>query len=86
MQRDDEPTDAASVQSGPAEAPRAGAISVALLATLALVPLVVAAGFLSDRGAPRASAPDDFALMSLRGAMDADRDRAAPPRTRAAGF
>jgi hypothetical protein len=77
MQRADEPTvevsDAASCRSSRSP------VSVAILAGIACVPIVVAAGFLTDRpagGAATAVVPGDIAVLALRGPLDA----AAPKR------
>ena len=43
-------------------------ISVALLAGIAFVPIIVAAGFLTDRGDP--TPPNDISVAQLRGALD----------------
>ncbi len=43
-------------------------ISVALLAAMAFVPVVVAAGFLTDR--PSAAVPADISVLALRGMID----------------
>ena len=54
-------------------------ISVAILAGIACVPLVVAAGFLTDRPAeaPTTSAavPSDISVLALRGELDAAADK-----------
>lgn len=56
-------------------------VSVALLAALACIPIVVAAGFLTDRraegasGATAAAVPGDISVLALRGRLDAAADR-----------
>ena len=63
------PADAAASRSS------RSSISVALLAGIACVPLVVAAGFLTDRppeGSPAlAAVPGDISVLALRGDLDA---------------
>ena len=49
--------------------PARSAISVALLAGVAFVPIVVAVGFLTDRPAPP-SVPGDISVLALRGVFD----------------
>ena len=46
-----------------------GHISVAFLAGVSLVPLVIATGFLTDRGMP-GDAPADITRASLRGSLE----------------
>ena len=76
MQSADEPTeiarDAASNRSSQST------ISVAILAALACLPLVIAAGFLTDRSKEAVAAaaiPPDISPLALRGAFDAVPDR-----------
>jgi hypothetical protein len=58
-------------------------ISVALLAGVAFMPIVVAVGFMTDRP-DRASVPGDISVAALRGALDGvPADRRPPAR---AGF
>ena len=57
-------------------------ISVALLAGIAFVPIVIAAGFLTDRGDP--SLPGDITVAALRGALD--RSPVERPASTRAGF
>ncbi len=45
-------------------------ISVAILAALAFMPIVVAAGFLTDRSGPTVSVPGDISVLALRGMID----------------
>ena len=55
-------------------------ISVAILAALAFMPIVVAAGFLTDRRLPAVSVPGDISVLALRGMIDgAAASRPAPP-------
>ena len=85
MQRADEPTD---------DAPDIGSsrssknpISVAILAAVACVPIVVAAGFLIDRptgDAVAAAVPGDISVLALRGQFDAAEKR--PPMPARAGY
>lgn len=84
MRLADEPIEIA--QATPGESPRYGPISVALLAAIALVPIVVAVGFLSDRTGARGSVPDDITVMSLRGALDGGADPHSSTHPRAAGL
>lgn len=61
-------------------------VSVAILAALAFIPVVVAAGFLTETGAPRpAAVPGDISVLALRGVFDGGpgEHAAAPAR---AGF
>lgn len=72
MQSADEPTDGAARRSSKSP------ISVALLAAIACVPIVVAAGFLTDRPAadgPQAAVPGDISPLALRGPFDATADK-----------
>ena len=67
-----QPDDASSEQTAaPEPAIRASRspISAALLAGIAFVPIVVAAGFLSDRS-EGPSVPGDISILALRGMLD----------------
>lgn len=85
MQPADDPTvdapDAASSRSSNSP------ISVAIMAGIACVPLVVAAGFLTDRApmTPTAATavPGDISVLALRGVVDAAADRRPDLPTRA---
>ena len=61
-------------------------VSVAILAALAFIPVVVAAGFLTETGASDpAAVPGDISVLALRGVLDAGAgERAATPAR--AGF
>jgi hypothetical protein len=61
-------------------------VSIAILAALAFVPVVVAAGFLTESPASRAVAvPGDISVLALRGVFDgAPGER--PPAPARAGF
>ncbi len=77
MQFDDAPP-----ERTPAPEPAVGAswspVSVALLAAVACMPIVVAAGFLSDRSeAP--SVPGDISIVALRGVLDGAAARPEAP-------
>ena len=77
MQSAEEPRDAADQASR-------NPISIAILAALAFVPLVVAAGFLTEHPATL-MVPADISLLALRGVIDggaADR----PPLPSRAGY
>lgn len=78
MQSADEPTDIAARRSSKSP------ISVALLAAVACVPIVVAAGFLTDRPAANAqqaaAVPGDISPLALRGPFDADKRPTLPMR------
>ena len=53
-------------------------VSVALLAAIACVPIVIATGFLADRSLPGSTAatlPGDISALALRGEFDAAPDR-----------
>lgn len=65
-------------RQGPAGAAerQSGHISVAFLAGVCLVPLVIATGLLTDRGMPD-DAPADFARVSLRGSLE--QPQGVPP-------
>lgn len=55
-------------------------VSVAILAALAFVPVVVAAGFLAETAASRSALPGDISVLALRGVLDGGPgERAAPP-------
>ena len=72
MQSADEPTDTAPEQ--PPDTAARSPISVAILAAIACVPIVVATGFLTDRPADRSATtaiPGDISPLAFRGAFDA---------------
>jgi hypothetical protein len=71
-------------RAGPAGAPAPrNTISVALLAGVAFMPIVVAVGFMTDR--PNgASVPGDISVAALRGALDGIPGERHPPAR--AGF
>lgn len=61
-------------------------VSVALLAAVACVPIVVAAGFILDRpagGRETGAVPGDISALSLRGDLDTVPDRRPNPPMRA---
>ncbi|RYB03711.1 hypothetical protein [Lichenibacterium ramalinae] len=61
-------------------------VSVAILAALAFVPVVVAAGFLTDTAAFRSAAvPGDISVLALRGVFDGGPGE-RPPAPARAGF
>ena len=68
MQPDDAPSEQTAAPEPAIRASRSP-ISVALLAAVACMPIVVAAGFLCDR--PEApSVPNDISIVALRGVLD----------------
>ena len=77
MPRADEPTASASdaASSRSSNSP----VSVAILAAVACLPLVVAVGFLTDRPTDGATAavavPGDISVQALRGNLDAAADK-----------
>ncbi len=55
-------------------------MSVALLAAIACLPIVIAAGFLTDRSPAVNAVPGDISVLALRGALDgATASRQGPP-------
>ena len=80
----------------PTESRLENALSVALMAGIAFLPIVIAAGFLAEHLAP--SVPREVSTAAFRGAIDADRRplppkrgpwimvRSAPPSSVRAGF
>lgn len=99
MQRADEPTaepsSAVTGRSGLARSGEArsgqGRVSVALLAAVACMPIVIAIGFITDRtgeGAAGAAGsvaalPSDISVLALRGGLDSAADRRPPVPVRA---
>ena len=70
----DEPT------TGVTERSSRSPISVAILAALAFMPIVVATGFLTGDPALTVSVPGDISLAALRGPLDREPDgRPGPP-------
>ena len=68
MQPDDAPPEPTAAPD-PATGASRSSVSVALLAAVACMPIVIAAGFLSDRSqAP--SVPGDISIVALRGVLD----------------
>ncbi len=88
MPRADDPmapaSDTASVRSSNSP------VSVAILAAFACVPLVVAAGFLTDRPPEGATAtaavPGDISVLALRGELDAAAADKRPNPPMRAGY
>ncbi len=70
--------------TGADPAPSTHSISVAILAALAFVPIVVAAGFLTEHPATLA-VPADISVLALRGAIDGEA-AARPPTPSRAGY
>ncbi len=67
---------------GPAPRSR---ISVALLAGVAFIPIIVAVGFMTDRS-NRPSVPGDISVAALRGGLDAAPADRHPPVQARAGY
>ena len=60
-------------------------ISVAILAAVACVPVVIAVGFLTETASPVLSVPGDISVLALRGMLDA-AEPARPPLPMRAGY
>ena len=85
MPRADDPTAPVSGAASPRSSN--SPVSVAILAAVACLPLVIAAGFLTDRAPEGATAavavPGDISVLALRGELDAAADKRPNPPMRA---
>ena len=77
-----QPADAAT-DAPPADRSSRSPISVAILAALACMPIVIAVGFLTETASPGASVPGDISVLALRGMLDAAEPARAPRPLRA---
>ena len=81
MHRADQPTETPPAADAAGDRASRSPISVAILAGIACVPIVVAVGFLTDpamRGTGATAVPGDISALALRGEFDAGQ-RPAPP-------
>ena len=58
-------------------------VSVAILAAVACMPIVIAVGFLTETARPGLSVPGDISVLALRGMLDAAEPARAPSPMRA---
>ncbi len=75
MQRADGPTAPLPAAEDADDRASRSPISVAIMAGIACIPIVVAAGFLTDRSTDAAAVPGDISVLALRGQIDAPADR-----------